>query len=127
LKDGWLHTRTFFLRDYSYTDASGHGDRDGRVETDKNRDKDNNDDEGEWFGRLKIYAQDTTTLARFRLDQLSLDTTWPCEGLNWDRQVVYSYERRKPSDAFNAIYDDMPLRGWWPWPGECGKVEGEKC
>lgn len=96
-KAGWLHTRTFFLECHEGID-----------------------DEGGWFGRIKVYAKDTATLASFKLADMSLDTMSSCEALNWDRQIVYAYESTMPGKAFNAIYDDMPLQGWWPWPKESG-------
>ena len=30
--------------------------------------------------------------------------------------IIYNYRKDKPEESFNAIYDNMPLEGWWPWP-----------
>lgn len=31
-------------------------------------------------------------------------------------EVVYMYDVFRPKENINAIYDDMPLGVWWPWP-----------
>lgn len=88
-RQGFSHTRTFFLRDDD-KDVKG---------------------EGEWFGKIKVYMKDIATLARFELTDLSLYTTASCRAQNWDQKIVYLYDSLRPSESFNTIYDSMLLQG----------------
>lgn len=70
----------------------------------------------EWCAKLEIYTKKQSTLAAFKLSWLSIDGIRLAKGWNWDRELVYIYEAFAPESALNAIYDGMPLEGWWPWP-----------
>ncbi|KAK2007369.1 hypothetical protein LZ32DRAFT_610387 [Colletotrichum eremochloae] len=94
--DYWSCSRTFFLSDLS--------------------------DDPQWTAKLVVYAAKTSVLSRFTLSSINMDT------MNWatawrkvneqgnNEQWVYTWDRYDPEENFNAIYGDMPLKGWWPWP-----------
>ncbi|KAK1976255.1 hypothetical protein LZ30DRAFT_763773 [Colletotrichum cereale] len=94
--DRWSCSRTFFLSDLS--------------------------DDSQWTAKLVVYAEKTAVVSSFRITNLTLDT------VNWvsafrkaaeqgsSAQWAYIWDRYESEENFNAIYDDMPLTGWWPWP-----------
>ena len=41
-------------------------------------------------------------------------------GFDKDGRRVYRYTATAPDDNFNAIYDSIPMEGWWPWPRSKG-------
>ena len=55
-------------------------------------------------------------LSGFRVDMLSKEHVHKAHAWNAQKQLVYLFECNWPGYCYNAIYDDMPLRGWWPWP-----------
>ncbi|KAI1209807.1 uncharacterized protein F4807DRAFT_91105 [Annulohypoxylon truncatum] len=70
-----------------------------------------------WVARFQIYAAEFKTLADVRLEELSMDDirhtfAWSVGG----KEYVYGYQALQPEQSYNAIYDDMPMGGWWPWP-----------
>ncbi|KAI1462386.1 hypothetical protein F4805DRAFT_132089 [Annulohypoxylon moriforme] len=70
-----------------------------------------------WIAHFQIHAAKNKTLADFRLDDLSVeDVKHAIARGNPGDRTIYRYSRREPVEAFNAIYDDMPMEGWWPWP-----------
>lgn len=92
-KDGWNHMRVYILEDLGQ------------------------DHQGpEWVAELKVSSMTISTLRNFRLDWLSMESISAVGAWNWDNQCIYQYDAADPDVRFNAIYDDMPLDGVWPWP-----------
>ncbi|GKT63972.1 hypothetical protein ColTof3_11311 [Colletotrichum tofieldiae] len=92
---GWTCSRNFFLSDLG--------------------------DDPHWTARLAVYAQNTNVLSRFRITDLTLDkmgwaSAWKEGGMGDSSQWLYDWNFDESEGSFNAIYDDMPLEGWWPWP-----------
>ncbi|EFQ35660.1 hypothetical protein CGRA01v4_09844 [Colletotrichum graminicola] len=96
--DRWSCCRTFFLSDLS--------------------------DDPQWAAKLIVYAEKLTVLSSFTITNINMDTmdgAVACNKVADERSAtrwVYFWDRNYPEDNFNAIYDDMPLEGWWPWPRE---------
>lgn len=74
----------------------------------------------QWTGSLTVAFQTEEELYRFTVSSLSKEqvyfmtakrTTGPSSA-----QEVYRWAANSPEKAFNALYDDMPMEGWWPWP-----------
>ncbi|KAL0936117.1 uncharacterized protein CTRU02_208332 [Colletotrichum truncatum] len=92
---GWTCSRSYFLSDLG--------------------------DEPYWTAKLVVYARNTGVLSKFRPTQLSLEnmrsvSAWREDVRRGIQQWIYDWDVEGPEEAFNAIYDDMPLEGWWPWP-----------
>lgn len=47
---------------------------------------------------------------------LSIQMVYDAWAWSINDKIIYEYTSWKPEDNFNAIYDDMPMEGWWPWP-----------
>lgn len=73
-------------------------------------------DEPNWHGTLMVSARNFKVLSTFRVSDLSPDQTLVALGTKTSGQYVYHYSAENPDKNFNAIYDDMPMEGWWPWP-----------
>ncbi|KAI1826729.1 hypothetical protein F4861DRAFT_43275 [Xylaria intraflava] len=74
-----------------------------------------------WVATLQVLASKLEALSRFRLDELSRENTYSASaysqsGPNQPAKDIYSYHHQSPASHINAIYDDRPLEGWWPWP-----------
>ncbi|KAK3896606.1 hypothetical protein C8A05DRAFT_39847, partial [Staphylotrichum tortipilum] len=69
-----------------------------------------------WVARLEVISPFLDVLAAFPL--LDLSPAHVCSANAWDPRgkLVYNYNCRTPGRNYNCIYDDRPLRGWWPWP-----------
>jgi hypothetical protein len=70
-----------------------------------------------WVAQLEVCSGSVELLGRFAVRNLSREMV--SEGFAWnaDRQLVYACYHTHPDYSFNCIYDDMPLRGWWPVAG----------
>ncbi|KAK3901583.1 hypothetical protein C8A05DRAFT_16261 [Staphylotrichum tortipilum] len=69
-----------------------------------------------WTGRLMVDFRDLDRLKTFRIQDLSVNDVSRAWAWNADNRVVYDFSHAKPGHYVNCIYDDMPLRGWWPYP-----------
>ncbi|KAK5636471.1 hypothetical protein RRF57_012183 [Xylaria bambusicola] len=80
-----------------------------------------------WIASLMVEASDVSILYGFNLSLLSPEIVSSASALNQDHQEIYGYEARTlpaklcnatktPMWAFNMIYGDMPMEGFWPWP-----------
>ncbi|KAK8131740.1 hypothetical protein PG984_008178 [Apiospora sp. TS-2023a] len=66
---------------------------------------------------MQVHAEKVTPLSRFRPGQLTPErhlTAVLARATNG--APVYSWCSWAPDEAYNALYDDMPMEGWWPWP-----------
>ncbi|KAK2034767.1 hypothetical protein LX32DRAFT_659662 [Colletotrichum zoysiae] len=94
--DPWSRSRTFFLSDLG--------------------------DDPQWTAKLVVYAKKTAVVSNFAIEDINMDTmTWATAWTKADEsgdvsQWVYLWDRYDPEENFSAIYYDMPLKGWWPWP-----------
>ncbi|KAI1821103.1 hypothetical protein F4861DRAFT_486907 [Xylaria intraflava] len=81
-----------------------------------------------WIATIEVFAMRCETLARFSLDRLSFQALRIAGAQSRDGKDIYSYLHDRPDRCFNMIYDDMPLRGRWPWPRKelWGLSYGEK-
>ncbi|KAF9880371.1 hypothetical protein CkaCkLH20_02325 [Colletotrichum karsti] len=72
----------------------------------------------QWAAKLSVYARNVGTLSRFRLPNLQLGHVALVTAIDprCTGRKLYKFDRFHPDKNFNAIYDDMPMDGWWPWP-----------
>jgi hypothetical protein len=73
-----------------------------------------------WVAELTVFPNSVALLSRFRMQGLSVEQVYRVHAFNEDGQAVYVFEYHWPDYCYNCIYDDMPLRGWWPWPKPSG-------
>ncbi|KAI0871589.1 hypothetical protein GGS24DRAFT_53759 [Hypoxylon argillaceum] len=70
-----------------------------------------------WVATIKVFALNPGTVCQFDLNQLSRESMQWATALNpFSRHHIYNWDSWSPAVRFNAIYDDMPMEGWWPWP-----------
>ncbi|KAI1394617.1 hypothetical protein F4819DRAFT_493282 [Hypoxylon fuscum] len=69
-----------------------------------------------WVGHFRFSSTTTKILADIRLGDLSLADVYEVEAWGARGESVYRYSKSAPEIGYNAIYDDKPLDGWWPWP-----------
>ncbi|TDZ40700.1 hypothetical protein CTRI78_v010213 [Colletotrichum trifolii] len=80
-----------------------------------------------WVGKLVVFARQLKVLSHFRVETLTPDMVHGAYAARSDarNQICYSYEV-DGKVRLNALYDDMPLTGWWPWPKrQSAKQTGE--
>ncbi|KAL2884219.1 hypothetical protein SGCOL_000158 [Colletotrichum sp. CLE4] len=89
---GWNCTRNYYLSDLS---------------PDQN-----------WTAKLTVCARDIRVLSQFDVAKLRPEQAYAA--IAWTNvqpgQYVYNFDCLDPRKNYNAIYDNMPLEGWWPWP-----------
>ncbi|KAK3312747.1 hypothetical protein B0H66DRAFT_607806 [Apodospora peruviana] len=75
-----------------------------------------------WEARLQIPANLIAFLSSFKLDE-TMTPAQICGSMGWNhlREAGYIFSAAPNVDhgkdaTINCIYDDMPLRGWRPWP-----------
>jgi hypothetical protein len=79
-----------------------------------------NNEAPQWSGTLEVASPLLETLVNFRIrDQSTKNVFW---AYAWNRagHMIYNYESDNHIHNYNCIYDDQPLKGWWPWPKESG-------
>ncbi|KAI1776931.1 hypothetical protein F4818DRAFT_440326 [Hypoxylon cercidicola] len=69
-----------------------------------------------WTASLQVCALDDEVLSGIQLDNWSVDMVRRVEAWGLSRKLIYQFDITKPRHYFYSIYDDMPLKGWWPWP-----------
>ncbi|KAI0110257.1 hypothetical protein F4814DRAFT_451235 [Daldinia grandis] len=69
-----------------------------------------------WIAHLQVHAEAFRTLGGINLGELSMQNVWSAYAWGSRGELIYGWSKKKPWNAFNAIYDDMPMGGWWPWP-----------
>jgi hypothetical protein len=62
-----------------------------------------------------VYFSREKTISEFRLEKIVIENISWARGWSWADRLVYAYDAFTDVN-YNAIYDDMPLDGWWPWP-----------
>ncbi|KYK61656.1 hypothetical protein DCS_02799 [Drechmeria coniospora] len=96
-QDGhWSHARC-----YQLSDRSSHSTTTGDIQ---------------WLATLWVYAHEVSVLSNFRLHDLSVNKIASAHAKNTEGRMIYEFNATLPHSNFNAIYDDKPLKGWWPWP-----------
>ncbi|TRX93765.1 hypothetical protein FHL15_005441 [Xylaria flabelliformis] len=92
-KDGkcWVSTRHYYLKDLQQPQR--------------------------WVATIKVFALDPETVYQFDLiNRLSRESMQWATAINQSSgHYIYNWHYCTPV-RFNAIYDDMPMEGWWPWP-----------
>lgn len=69
-----------------------------------------------WAAKLEVSANEQSDIASFKIKDLRLDQIQKADAWNTNGQLIYRYRLHDLNNNFNAIYDDVPLEGWWPWP-----------
>lgn len=70
----------------------------------------------QWTAKMTVLCPDLDRLSRFRFRDLTVSQIVFCGAMDAKGKDVYMYSRLGEDVNINAIYDDMPLEGWWPWP-----------
>ncbi|KAK7942443.1 uncharacterized protein PG986_011556 [Apiospora aurea] len=81
-----------------------------------------------WVANLQVHSDNLEVLSRFRPADLTRDKNLSAAlAYATDGSVVYSWRSHCPHEAFNALYDGMPMQGWWPsWSKAMPKEEEEE-
>lgn len=69
----------------------------------------------EWVASIRVHGT-LESVTNIRLQDWFPTMVLNAEAVNNSGNQIYFFDREQPHKAFNAIYDDMPLEGWWPWP-----------
>ncbi|KAI1263240.1 hypothetical protein F5Y18DRAFT_429329 [Xylariaceae sp. FL1019] len=69
-----------------------------------------------WTAKLIVHSVSSDALRAFRPADLSHNNVRYLRGWNKFGQPVYVYSTEHPTFNINAIYDEEPLSGIWPWP-----------
>ncbi|PNY24170.1 Uncharacterized protein TCAP_05892 [Tolypocladium capitatum] len=77
----------------------------------------------QWIADLRVYARKRSVLSAFRVRHLSVDKIHQAFAFNRKGQVIYEFSKSSPEQNVNAIYNDRPLEGWWPWPKKSQGLE----
>ncbi|KAJ8124449.1 hypothetical protein O1611_g9191 [Lasiodiplodia mahajangana] len=70
-----------------------------------------------WVATIKVWGLNPGTTCQFDLNQLSRERSmqWAA-ATNQSGHSIYHWHYCSSILRFNAIYDNMPMEGWWPWP-----------
>ncbi|KAI1192709.1 hypothetical protein F5X97DRAFT_337349 [Nemania serpens] len=79
-----------------------------------------------WTASIEVYSSSYETLHHFDFSQLSREKIRSGEALNQSRELIYEYYHGQPQQCYNAIYDNMPMEGQWPWPRKDDEVNRKK-
>ncbi|KAI1186065.1 hypothetical protein F5B17DRAFT_441350 [Nemania serpens] len=77
-----------------------------------------------WTASIEVYLLSYETLHSFDVSQLSRDKIRFGEALNQSRELIYEYYHDRPQLCHNAIYNNMPMEGQWPWPRRDAQASG---
>ncbi|KAM3565205.1 hypothetical protein ARSEF4850_001514 [Beauveria asiatica] len=74
-----------------------------------------------WYTELTLKVNDVAVLLKNGLfwseDNIdSTDNFFADDNDAPQGRAVYHFDRVESDRCFNAILDDTPLEGWWPWP-----------
>ncbi|CAJ2509181.1 Uu.00g142070.m01.CDS01 [Anthostomella pinea] len=74
------------------------------------------DAQEKWIAHFQACASNDAILSSIWLDSLSLENVAAASARGPTGMDIYNFQVSDRRNAFNAIYDDMCLEGWWPWP-----------
>ncbi|KAI1401578.1 hypothetical protein F4819DRAFT_508425 [Hypoxylon fuscum] len=69
-----------------------------------------------WIACIKVHSPNAEVASGIRLDNWTTDMVHAAYAFSLSSKCIYQFHLARPQDAYNAIYDDTPLEGWWPWP-----------
>lgn len=69
-----------------------------------------------WVAQFVLYSTTLDILRNINLDGLSIQRVHAMFAWSRNEKLIYHFQSREPQLNFNAIYDDMRMEGWWPWP-----------
>ncbi|KAH9987442.1 hypothetical protein F4779DRAFT_285264 [Xylariaceae sp. FL0662B] len=78
-----------------------------------------------WTACLQAHCPNRAVASKIRLDSWTPDMVKVCWSWGLSGKGIYQFDTRAPQDAYNTIYDDMPLKGWWPWPKTTSELPKE--
>ncbi|POR36421.1 Uncharacterized protein TPAR_03389 [Tolypocladium paradoxum] len=81
------------------------------------------DGDPQWIATLRVYAREVSVLSAFRVRHLSVNKAHHCSASDKEGRPIYNFHANDPGGSFNAVYDDRPLGGWWPWPKKSQGLE----
>lgn len=74
-----------------------------------------------WTSYLHVHATSLDIIRNFRLSDLCMNMVQSVTADTASSQRIYQFQACNQQENFNAIYDDMPMEGWWPWPRKGGQ------
>ncbi|KAI1387982.1 uncharacterized protein F4822DRAFT_408240 [Hypoxylon trugodes] len=70
-----------------------------------------------WVAHLQLFAAAEEVLASVRFEDISVEHVYIAIAHGAEHGgCIYHYRWSQPKIAYNTIYDEMPMEGWWPWP-----------
>ncbi|KAK2593612.1 hypothetical protein QQS21_008700 [Conoideocrella luteorostrata] len=69
----------------------------------------------QWKGLLLVLSTGFKELSRFRIDDLSAKNVRFADAVNGKNELVYKFDCINKDNNLNAIFDNIPMQGWWPW------------
>lgn len=82
---------------------------------------DDADNEPRWYGDVEVFSDSLRVLSEFRMADLAVGNVAMAVARDRMDRLVYFYDATgRIGPNVNALYDDMPMTGWWPWPREPG-------
>ncbi len=70
----------------------------------------------QWVACLEVSATAIETLTGFMPQNMTRAHIWKANAWDEHGRTIYNYDSYTPAQNYNCVYDDTPLRGWWPWP-----------
>ncbi|KAG6002019.1 hypothetical protein E4U21_003561 [Claviceps maximensis] len=75
----------------------------------------------QWKATLHVFSRTFEELTVFRVEDVSFRNIRLAAAKVGDN-LVYSFDSVSPEYNFNALFDDLPMKGWWPWPNPEAKT-----
>ncbi|KAH7026201.1 uncharacterized protein B0I36DRAFT_330090 [Microdochium trichocladiopsis] len=117
LDRGWPYARIYYL-------SSTHSEKQQTVGSGEIKSS-SVEEEPLWVAELTVFFEECSDINLFRpaRELKKNGISFACAySTRPDSDIVeelyYEYDHQDPEDAFNILFDDMPLPGWWPWPKE---------
>ncbi|KAI1827297.1 hypothetical protein F4861DRAFT_402774 [Xylaria intraflava] len=79
-----------------------------------------------WTAMIEVFATEYKRLCRFDLSELSQEKMYCALAMSQLGDHIYQYCAGQPQYCYNAIYNDTPLEGQWPWPKMDVKGKGRR-
>lgn len=76
----------------------------------------------QWEGSLVVSSHRIDVLANFQMRDLTWENVYRASVYTDDGDKIYNYTALEADRNYNCFYDDMPMKGFWPWPREEGIV-----
>ncbi|KAI0145237.1 hypothetical protein GGR57DRAFT_307578 [Xylariaceae sp. FL1272] len=69
-----------------------------------------------WTAKIEVHSPTWAIVYRFDFSLISPNHVKFTSADSFQNNGIYHYLHGRPEECYNAIYDEMPLEGLWPWP-----------